>query len=189
MPIKKKHILVAIFSSLIISVVLMATFAGYMLYIQWKKDSFALDYRNSIYKLTAELFKSDVLIKNVSLRMKQKEPFSGKPLFEGTIKNNTDKTITSLLVEVYIQEPDGNVIYRRWFYPLGEEPYGDPSVFFGTQPKKNILSPGEEISFAYPLLNCPKKVISEVSRKSRFAKRDSYGNLTLTCSVVGLDVI
>ncbi|MGB2600748.1 MAG: hypothetical protein WBD00_06840 [Candidatus Omnitrophota bacterium] len=189
MFVKKKHILVILFSSLIISVVFLSTLAGYMLYIQWKKDSFALNYRDSIYKLTAELFNKDVVLSNVSFKIGDQEPFLGKPLFSGSIKNNSNKSITSILLEVYIQEPNGNVVYRGWYYPLGEQPYGNPSVFFGAHPTRNVLLPGEGISFRHPLLNCSKQLVAEVSGKSKFAKRDSHSGLTLSYSIAGMSVL
>jgi hypothetical protein len=189
MSIKKKHILVIIFSSLIISVVFLSTLAGYMLYIQWKKDVFAVNYRNSIYKLTAELFSKDVVLSNVNVKISDQEPFVGKPVFMGNIKNNSNKSVTSILLEVYIQEPNGNVVYRGWYYPLGERPYGNPSVFFGSHPTRNVLLPGEGISFKHPLLNCPKQLVAEISGKDKFAKRETRGGLTLTYSVEGMSVL
>jgi hypothetical protein len=189
MFIKKKHILVIIFSSVIISVALVSTLIGYTLYIQWKEDSLALKYRSSIYKLTAGLFRNEVALSNVRIMTEGEDQQSGRIFLEGNLKNNTNKTITSLLIEVYFDEPDGTVVYKNWFHPLGEAHLGGPSIFFGAHPANNVLLPGEDISFRHHFPNCPRKLSEELFRKTKFARRDEKGGVTMRYSIEGLSVL
>ncbi len=189
MFIKKKHILVIIFSSVIIAVVLISTLIGYALYIRWKEDSFALKYRNSIYKLTAELFRNEIALSNVRIVMEGEGPHSGRVFLEGDIKNNTNKTVTSLLVEAYFDEPDGTVVYKDWFHPLGEAGQGGPSIFFGAHTAKDVLHPGEGMSFRHRFLNCPRKLREELFRKTKFARRGEKDGVTMRYSMEGLSVL
>ncbi|MFH1552946.1 MAG: hypothetical protein ABID83_04845 [Candidatus Omnitrophota bacterium] len=189
MFLKKKHILVIIFSSLIITVVFVSTLIGYSLYIQWKKDSFALRYRNSIYKLTAELFRKDVITSNMSVKIGGKELFPGLPLLEGSLKNNSNKTVTSVMVEVYFLRPDGTVVYKDWFYPLGEQHFGSPALLPGIKQTRNILLPGEGISFRHLLRNCPRELVEQVSVRTKLAKNSSKDRIKMVYSIVGLSVL
>ncbi|MFC1548519.1 hypothetical protein ACFL5E_01015 [Candidatus Omnitrophota bacterium] len=185
MFIKKKHILVIVFSSLIISVVLLSTLVGHSLYMQWKKDVFASRYKNSIYKLTAELFKNDVTLSNVHVKTEGED---GKILFEGNLNNNSNKTITSVMIEVYFQEPNGTVLYKDWFYPLGDKRSRAQSFLFGAQQTRSVLLSGEGVSFRHHLMNCPRKVSEELLKKTQFAKSDSKDRMTVHYSIVGLNL-
>ncbi|MFC1480328.1 hypothetical protein ACFL5Y_02635 [Candidatus Omnitrophota bacterium] len=189
MFLKKKHILVIVFSSIIIAVVFVSTLIGYSLYIQWKKDSFALRYRNSIYKLTAELFRKNVVMSNVRVKIGGKELFPGLPLLEGSFKNNSNKIVTSVLVEVYFLRPDGTVVYKDWVYPLGEQHFGSSTLFPGIKQTRNILLPGEGISFRHLLRNCPREVVEQVSARTKLAKNSSKDKIRMVYSIAGLSVL
>ncbi|MEA3489076.1 MAG: hypothetical protein U9R44_01880 [Candidatus Omnitrophota bacterium] len=189
MFIKKKHILVIILSSIIITAVFVSTLIGYTLYIQWKKDSFELKYRNSIYKLTAELFRKDVFISNVNVKILNNMARPDVPVFEGTLKNNSNKIITSILLEVSFQGQDGTVAYKAWFHPLGEQYPGDFTLSPVKRQTRNILFPGKGLSFRHPLRNCPREIVTEVTAKSNFAKNDSKRSIKLVYSIEGLSVL
>ena len=189
MRIKRKHAQVIIYSSVIIAIVFISTLAGYSIYVQWKKDTFASKYRNSIYKLTSELFKNDIVLSNIDVKMDENNVSAKVPLIEGRIKNNTGKTVTSVLVEVAFLEPDGRVLYRGWFHPLGERRFGSPIFSPSAQKTRNVLLPGEGITFRYLLRNCPREVVREISKKSEFAKNRTDNTINIFCSIEGLKVL
>jgi uncharacterized membrane protein len=188
MFIKKKNIVVVVCSSLVISVVFVSTLIGYSLYIQWKKDSFASKYRNFIYKLTAELFEKNITLSEVSVKIGGNKLFSGIPLLEGSLKNNSSKSITSVQIEVSFQEPGGSVVYKDWFYPLGKQRLDSPALVARLNKAGNVLLPGEGITFRHLLRNCPREIVSEVFTKTEFARQHSKGKIKLGCSVTGLSV-
>lgn len=189
MRIKRKHAQVIIYSSMIIAICLITTLLGYSIYIQWKKDAFASKYRNSIYKLTAELFEDDVILANVDVKMPGDDVFPRVPLIEGKLKNNSGKTVTSILIELAFLAPDGRVLYKGWFHPLGERRFGSTVFMTSSGKTRNVLLPGEGVSFRYLLRNCPREVVSEISKKTEFAKKKSEDTIDLVCSIEGLRVL
>jgi len=186
---KRKSIVVIVFSSLIVAAVLFSTLLGYMLYVQWKEDSFVLKYHNSIYKLTAELFRENVSIANTKVRLEGAEPFPQMPVLEGSIKNSSDKTVISVLVEISFREPDGSVVYKDWFYPLGERSFSNPIMFSGVKRAENVILPGEGISFRHLLRNCPRELVPMLSSGSNFARNSAEGKIALVCEIKGLRVL
>jgi len=112
MGLKSKNIMVIIFSSVIIAIVFLSTLVGYSLYVEWKNDSRAVQYNNSMYILTAEIFKSDIAVSNVTVRMGEHGPFRGQPIIEGDIKNNSPKPVNLLTMEVFFEKADGSVVYK-----------------------------------------------------------------------------
>lgn len=189
MFIAKKNIVVAVFSSVVIAVVFISTLVGYSLYIQWKKDSFALRYQNSIYELTAELFKKDVILSNVVAKVGDDGFFSDAPFLEGSLKNSTKKTITSVLIEVSFVKPDGEVVYHDWFHPLGEERING-SIFTSDKKRtRSVILPDEDLTFRHALRNCPKEVIEKLSTKAKLAKAGSKDELSMVYSIKGLSVL
>ena len=188
MFIKKKHLIVTTVSSVIILVVLFSTLIGYTLYIQWKKDSLALKYRNSIYKLTADLFSGDILLSNVKVSM-EGQASSMVPVVRGSIRNNTEKTITSIQIEFSLERPDGTVLYKDWFHPLGEQPFRGPVLL----PKKgsagNALKSGEEMNFRHILRNCPRRLVSRLSRLGELARSSPEKDIAFTYKITGVGVI
>ncbi|MFH1665058.1 MAG: hypothetical protein ABIA77_02810 [Candidatus Omnitrophota bacterium] len=190
---QKKHVIVVTFSSVIIAIVLISTLIGYSLYVRWKEDSFGLKYRNSIYKLTAELFRKDIVLANVNVVIGEDDPFAGMPVIGGSLKNNSSKTLTSILVEISFYGADGAVIFKDRVYPLGggtEKQYPGPDILSANiGPTRNILLPGEGISFRHLLRNCPRKLIAHFDTKSKFARVYPQDKITMKYSVEGLNIL
>lgn len=189
MFLKSKHANVIIYSSLVIAIVLVSTLAGYTLYIQWKEDSFALTYRNSIYKLTAEMFRQDVILSNVNVKIWEGAPYGEMPVFEGKIKNNSAKAVASLTIEVAFRRPDGSVAYKAWMNPLGDKESSPYPISAGVGHARNVLLPGEGMSFAQILRNCPREVTASLPRKSKLAKDVAKKDLVLEYAIVGVSVL
>ena len=187
--IRSKHFLVVAFSSLIIGVVLASTIIGYTLYVEWKNNSFVLRYNNSISKITAEILKKDIAISDVKISFGDEKSFSGLPSVRGSLKNNSEKTITSILLEVSFQRPDGSVVYKNWLHPIGEKRLAGSSSLSGSEYTRNVLLPGESVSFRHLLRNCPLEVISQFSSKTKFAKTGAKNEIKLNYSIAGVTVL
>jgi len=170
--------------------VFISTLIGYNLYTKWKGDVSAAKYRNSIYELSAELFSKDVTLSNVSVDTDKQSMRMSLPFIKGSLKNNSVKTVSSVLVEVFFQKSDGSVIYKDWIYPLGvkKPPLDAFSLFFRKSKTYNILLPGEGVSFRHPIRNCPNDIYERFSNKTNFAKNDK-NKITIVYSIVGLDII
>jgi hypothetical protein len=185
MHVKSKHFVVVFFSSIIVAVVLVSTLIVYGVYIEWKEDSDAAKYDSSIYKLTADMFRKDINMSNLKAVIGSDDAFSGMPMVEGSLKNNSSKIVTSIMMEVSFSRPDGSVVCRVLFHPLGEE----RSSRVAREHTKNVLMPGEGISFKHLLRNCPQEVVSRLSTKSEFARVDKDKQLKVEYSIVGMSVL
>ena len=188
MLIKGKHFLVIFFSSLIILIVLASTIIGYALYIEWKNSSFIARYNRSISKLTAEMLREEIGISNVNIGIERNGPFSGMPYIEGGLKNNSQKTIATILLEVSFLNPDGSVIYKVWLHPVGDERFHS-STLAGIEHTRNVLLPGDSISFRHLLRHCPPEVVEQFSSKSSFAKSSSEDTIKLEYKITGVTVL
>ena len=189
MGIKRKHLTVVLFSSAIIALVIVSTLVGYSLYVQWKEDTFAVDYRNSIYRLNAEIFKNDIEIHGVRAGLRNSGLPSETPVLEGKVKNDSSKTITSIMLEVSFSISDGSVIYRDWFYPFGEGAFSGSPFFSGIKRTREVLRPGESMAFNYPLRNCPSEVIARIFPGKGFAKTAPGRRIEFNVSVSGVSVL
>ena len=189
MFLRSKHANVIVYSSIVIAVVMVSTLVGYILYIQWKEDSFALRYRNSIYKLTAAMFKSEILLSNVSIRPWEESAHVDVPIFEGSIKNNSSKALTSVTVEISFRRPDGSVVYKSWVHPLGEKESMARPVLPVMGHARSVLLPGEGMSFSQMLKNCPKEVLTSLPRKAKAAKGSPKSDIAAEYTIVGVSVI
>ncbi len=184
MYIKKKHLAVVLFSSGIIAAVMVSTLVGYVVYIEWKKDSTASMYYDSLHGLTADMFKADIVLFNMNTGIAE-GVFEGAPIVEGSLKNNSSKIISSIMLEVAFLRADGSVAYRKLFFPFGE----NKIIPISTEGLKTVLLPGFDISFKYPLRDCPQEVISQLYTKSEFARAAKRDRLEVKYSIVGMSVL
>ena len=189
MVFKRKHLTVEIFSAAIIVLVMVSTLIGYSVYVQWKEDTAAVDYSNSMYKLTAEIFRKYVEIHNIRTIIREDDHQLRTAVLEGKVKNNSSKTITSIMIELSFSRPDGCVVYRDWFYPLGEGSFPGSPFFSAVKRARKVLEPGESLSFKYLLRNCPPEVISRIFADSEFAKTGPEQEVELDLSVAGISIL
>jgi hypothetical protein len=180
--------LVITVSSLIIGIVLASTVIGYSLYVEWKNNSFALRYKKSISKLTAEMLRKDIGISNVKVIIGKDKLFFGLPFMEGSLKNNTQKSVASIQMEVSFTKPNGSVIYKNLFHPIGEERFSGFTALTGVEHTRNILLPGESLSFRHLMRKCPPEVVSQFSSESDFARSDPGKKITINYSIIGMTV-
>lgn len=184
---KTKSANVIIYSSIVIAIVIVSTIAGYTLYIQWKEDTNSLHYRRSIAKLTAEMFAKDIVLSNVNVKVWKDAPFTGIPVLEGSIKNNSQKTISSISIEVAFRRPDGSVAYRALLRPLGDDEFSASVSLSGIERTSRILAPGEGMSFKHLLRNCPRELVAGITKKTKLAKDASEEKVSLELNVAGVE--
>jgi len=170
--------------------VFVSTLVGYNLYIQFKGESSVVKYGNSIYKLNAELFRKDINLSNVSVETGKHGSRARLPFIKGSLKNNSNKTVSSVLVEVFFQKRDGSVLYKERIYLLGDKKLSSRAVslFLGRRRTYNVLLPSEGISFRHPIGNCPNEIYEQFSNKTNFAKNDK-NKIEIVYSIAGLDII
>ena len=193
MLLKKKNISVIIFSVGIIVAVFLSSLILFSSYFLWQEKGAALSYEKAIYTTTALLFEKDLLLSQVTLVPGDADIFSGKPLVEGRIKNNTTKTISSILMEISFISKDGVVVYRHRFHPFGIGPgnknFGSPLLYPLMSPTGNMLLPGDSISFRHIMSNCNNGLICRVKNNTNFNEKGIKKDLKFLYSIIGLSVV
>ncbi len=184
---KRKHLPVILFSSGIVIVVFLSTLFGYSLYIQFKKDALAAGYRESICKITADIFREDLVFANVNIEVS--DDGGHDPVFEGELRNNTSWEITFLVIELSFFDEDGKVLYKEWVRPLAGQNFDGVLFSAETVSGEDVIPSGGSFNFRHVMRNCPEHVVCRTSMARGFAKRDNTRNVKFSYSVGALKVL
>lgn len=191
MMLKKKSILVALISILIICLVLVVNLAGYLLYLELKEDELANAYRMSLQRVNAKVYSKHIEIDRLEASFRSTGLLNKSVILEGIVRNNGYKDITDLIVKVNFLDNDGAVIYEVTFRPL--EPslgsygtFAPTSISHVTDASTRAIRPESSHPFKKVLVNCPKEILSELKRlagspgdKGRWAGRFDYDILSV----------
>ncbi len=184
---KRKHLPVILFSTAIIVVAFFSSLLGFGLYTQFKRAAFAASYRESIQRITADIFREDLSFSNVEVGMP--EGNDAGPVFEATLRNNTGRTVTSLLIELYFSDIDGKVLYKEWINPLRGHSF-DGALFSSHSPPQGVvIPPGESFSFRHVMRNCPEYIVRRMAIRRGFARRDTSKDVNFSYSVDALKIL
>ncbi|MFA6636118.1 MAG: hypothetical protein WCV56_03245 [Candidatus Omnitrophota bacterium] len=184
---KKKHIPVILFSSGIVIVVFLTTLSGYGLYTQFKKDAFTVGYRDSIHRITADIFRKDLVFSDVAIALP--EDGGENPVFKGTLKNNAARSLAGILVEVSFSDDDGRVLYKEWIRPLPGQSFAAVPFSVPAVSEDFTLLPGESFKFVHVMRNCPEYLVKHTSMRRGFAKRDVSKDISFKYSIKELKVL
>ena len=83
MIIKKKSLLVAFVSGIVISLVLVTTIAGYLLYIEMRDRNFRAVYAEAIKKMSAKAYAKQIDFFRLKAVIGKRGVFKGRPMVEG----------------------------------------------------------------------------------------------------------
>jgi hypothetical protein len=184
---KKKHIPVILFSSGIVTVVFLTTLFGYGLYTQFKKDAFTVGYRDSIHRITADIFRKDLVFSDVNIAVP--EDGGGDPVFKGTLRNNAARSLAAILVEVSFSDEDGRVLYKEWVRPLSGQSFAAMPFSASAASEDQALLPGESFKFVHVMRNCPEYLVNRTSMRRGFARRDVSKDINFKYSVKELKAL
>ncbi|MDD5439278.1 MAG: hypothetical protein PHS37_03735 [Candidatus Omnitrophica bacterium] len=164
--IKQKSIIVIFLSSILIALVFVVTLLGFYLYLTISEDDNELQYRESLSELNAKLYEKYIYLSSVVLKVGTKERFRNKPIIEGRISNQSNKTIISIQLGLTLTDNDGRTLYVESFYPLR------PDAYLTVIPKRtgSYLAQNDTVSFIHILKRCPADVYAYLKEKHEFAK-------------------
>src|SRR3989338_3423967 len=123
MIIKQKSLLVALISSFVVALSLIFTLVGYLVYVELKGEEFRRTYGILLAKANAKAYSRHIDIPNLSAGINNKGPLKGKPVIEGTLKNDGPKDISDILIKVKFLDRDSAILYDVTFHPQ-EPPLG-----------------------------------------------------------------
>ena len=90
-------------------------------------------------------------------------------------------------MDASLARADGSVIYKDRFYLIGRGGFAGKVPVSAIGETRNILLPGENISFRHLLRRCPPEVTAQLSLKEEFAK--TKDKIKLNYSVAGVTVL
>jgi hypothetical protein len=174
MIIKQKSLIVVLISSLVISLVLVLTLIGYLIYIELKGEEFKRFYQDLLQKANAKVYSKYIEISKLTARTEKAGALKGKPIIEGVVKNNGFRNIANLLIRVRFLDRDGATIYEVSFHPqepsLGTSTLPQVSIPYLSGPARIMLKPSEALPFKRILVSCPHEIAMALRGESDFAK-------------------
>jgi len=174
MILKEKSLLVALISSVVVSLVLILTLVGYVIYTELKGEEFKRSYENSLHRINAKIYSKYIGTDMLKAGIEKNGPLNTKPIIEGVITNKGYKNISDILIKVRFLDKDGAGIYEYVFRPqdpaLGT--YGLPQVSIPglPVPKKVILHSNESLAFKAVLTDCPHEIYETMRASSAYVE-------------------
>lgn len=191
MLMKKKSMIVAIASGLVISSVLILTLAGYILYLEIKSEEFKRSYAALLAKVNARVYSRKIEIAGLESKVEISGALKGKAVIEGVFKNNGYREISDILLKVKFLDRDGAVIYETVLRPLepslGTSALPDVTIPYLYTPSRASVRPGSSMAFKKILSNCPKEVSAELRGAKGLAKGSDRWPGKLVYEIVSLD--
>jgi hypothetical protein len=167
--IKKKSLLVALLSSIIICGVLILTLVGYLFYLELKDNELKNVYQSLLSKVNSKLYSRHIEISDLDAAVDDDGALDGKPVIKGTIKNNGYRDIVDMLVLIRFLDKDGAVLYEVVFHPqepsLGFSSMAQTALPYITTPPKTRVKTGDSFPFKNILAHCPKEIFSQLKNK------------------------
>jgi len=169
MLIKKKSLVVALISSLVICLVLVVNLIGYLIYLELKDKDLDKAYHVMLHRVNAKVYAKHIEIVKLSASFERTGPLSGNTVLEGIVRNDGYKDISDLLIKVRFLDKDGAVLYETVFHPL-EPSLASSSISAVAIPylaaSKSIIKPESSILFKKILTDCPKEIVLELKKDS-----------------------
>lgn len=169
MLIKKKSLVVALVSSLVICLVMVVNLIGYLIHLELKDKDLDSAYHAILRKVNAKVYSKHIEIARLSAGFERTGPLSGNAVLEGIVRNDGYKDISDLLIKVKFLDNDGAVLYATVFHPL-DPSLASPSLSVASipylAPSRSTIKPESSILFKKVLTDCPKEIVTELKKNS-----------------------
>ena len=189
--IKKKSLLVALVSSLVIFFVLVLTLVGYLVYLELKGEEFKRSYEALLQKVNAKVYAKHIEISKLNVTMAGTGALRGRPIVSGLIKNSGNKEITDILMKVKFLDRDSAVIYEVVFHPqeppLGSAILTQVPIPYLSGPSKIVIRSNDSLSFKKILTACPKEISEELKKGTHFTPSQGRWSGKLGFEILSLD--
>ena len=174
MIIKKKSLIVAFVSSFVISLVLVLTLVGYVIYTELREEEYKNTYQHLLQKANAKTYSKHIEVTKLAAKIGSAGALKNKPILEGLFVNKGKKEIARVLIKVKFLDRDGAIIYEVMLDPQepslessGPIQINIPYLFNSSRP---AIKPDGFLPFKKVLSNCPKEIVMALEEGSDFAK-------------------
>lgn len=189
--IKRKSLVVACTSGVIISAVLILTLAGYSVYTELKGEEFKRSYQELFQKVNAKVYSKHIDVSRLDAKTEDSGALRGKPVVEGIIKNNGTRNIVNLAVKVNFLDKDGAIIYEIVFHPqepsLGSAGLTQVAIPYLYNPARMPIKPGDSLPFKKILNDCPQEILGELDKNKGFGKIPGKWSGKFSSEIVALE--
>ncbi len=191
MLIKKKSLVVALVSSLVIALVLILTLAGYFIYLEFKGEEFRRHYQELLGKAKAKVYSKYIEIEKLDARIENAGALKWKPIVEGVVTNKSAKDILNLVLKISFLDKDNAVIYETELRPQ-EPALGGPALSHVNIPylynsPRTVLKPDKPAAFKKIISNCPTEIFLELREGEKPKKAFGRWSGKLTAHAVSLE--
>ncbi|MFA5145862.1 MAG: hypothetical protein WC515_00560 [Candidatus Omnitrophota bacterium] len=191
MIIKKKSMIVAVMSSVVISIVLVMTLIAYLTYIELKGEEFRRSYQVLLQKVNARVYARHLEISGLDARIEASGPLKGKPVIEGSIKNNGSRGIDDIILKVRFLDSDGAILYEATFHPqdppLGASALQQVAIPYLTGHSHEMIRPGSTFPFKAIMADCPPEMLMSLRKDGRSSKVSGAWSGRLSPEVIAMD--
>ena len=191
MLIKKKSLVVALVSSLVIALVLILTLAGYFIYLEFKGEEFKRYYQELLSKAKARVYSKYIEVEKLDARIENTGVLKGKPIIEGVVTNKSGKDIFNLAVRISFLDKDNAVIYEAEIRPqepaLGSSGIARVNIPYLYAPARTVLKPNQPFIFKKIISGCPTEIFLELREGQTPKKAFGKWSGKLTSEIASLD--
>lgn len=167
---KKKNLYVVVTSVLVVLLVIMSSFLGLIIYLQWRQLNMAYSYYDTLEELDTLSYAKNVEINSLKI----KAGFNRVAMLEGRIINKGKRTVASLALRVKLLDSADNAVFSSVIYPL--EPFQPPRMFeklrlvYFAFLKGFSIEPNKSVAFKYPVWRLPRRYIKQLRKGSYSAQ-------------------
>ena len=191
MLIKKKSLIVAFISSIVIALVLILTLAGYFIYLEFKAEEFRRYYQDTLSRAKAKVYSKYIAIEKMDARIENTGTLKGKPIIEGIVTNKGSKDIFNLAISVNFSDKDGVAIYETELRPqepaLASQGITHVGIPYLYNLPKTTLKPNEPFAFKKIISGCPTEIFLELREGEKPKKTFGRWSGKLTARALSLD--
>lgn len=191
MFIKRKSLIVALVSGIIISLVLILTLIGYFMYIEFRGEELKRAYQDLLQKAKAKVYSKYIDITMLDARIENTGPLKGKPIVEGAVTNKGKRPVADLVIKINFMDNDNVVLYELTLHP--QEPVFEASgiaqvvIPYLYNFPRSIIKPNETVTFKKIMTKCPTEVFVELREGRQYRKSFGKWPGKLTSQVISLD--
>ena len=193
MHLKKKSVIVAIVSGLVVSIVLILTLVGYSVYLEVKNEESRISYGYALAKISARVYGKYVEITGLTAKIEKSGVLRDKVVLEGTVKNNGERELFEIIAKIKFLDRDGAVIYEAvsdLLEPaLGAGTIGSIKIPYLSYHPRITVKIGGSLPFKKILANPPAEIYSCLSDEGGFSKNNvgkTSGNQRISRRFTGI---
>lgn len=191
MILKRKSLIVAFVSSLVIALVLILTLVGYFVYLEFNGEEFKRHYQELMGKAKARVYSNRIEIYGLDAKIENTGALKGRPIVEGAIINKGAKNVTNLTIKINFLDKDNAILYELDIRPqepaLGSYVITQVKIPYLYTPPKVAIKPNETLAFKKIMTNCPTEIFVELREGDKPKKSFGKWSGKLTAQVTSLD--